>query len=84
MYREGPDPLFSVLIHRNSQSRLYIDCKIADGNLDKSITCIPGYENVLRIRDLPSICRVEKADDPVLNFYMRETIVQSMFKIAVV
>ncbi|TXG58720.1 hypothetical protein EZV62_016549 [Acer yangbiense] len=44
-----------------------------DGNLDKSITCIPGYENVLRIRDLPSICRVEKADDPVLNFYMRET-----------
>ncbi|KAK1562255.1 hypothetical protein Q3G72_008895 [Acer saccharum] len=44
-----------------------------DGNLDKSITCIPGYENVLRTRDLPSICRVEKADNPILNFYMRET-----------
>ncbi|KAK3226251.1 hypothetical protein Dsin_006113 [Dipteronia sinensis] len=44
-----------------------------DGNLDKSITCIPGYENVLRSRDLPSICRVEKAEDPLLNFYIRET-----------
>ncbi|KAK4833323.1 hypothetical protein QYF36_002775 [Acer negundo] len=44
-----------------------------DGNLDKPITCIPGYENVLRSRDLPSICRVEKADNPVLNFQMRET-----------
>ncbi|TXG58719.1 hypothetical protein EZV62_016548 [Acer yangbiense] len=37
------------------------------------MTCIPGYENVLRSRDLPSICRVEKADDSLLKFLMEET-----------
>ncbi|KAI9154487.1 hypothetical protein LWI28_026962 [Acer negundo] len=44
-----------------------------DGNLDKYITCIPGYENILRSRDLPSICRVEKPDDSLLKFLMEET-----------
>ncbi|KAK2657735.1 hypothetical protein Ddye_010787 [Dipteronia dyeriana] len=65
-----PSALFSNYDHLLT-SFCYIE-KIADGNLDKSITCIPGYENILRFRDLPSICRVEKADDPVLNFFMRE------------
>ncbi|KAK1562529.1 hypothetical protein Q3G72_013429 [Acer saccharum] len=45
-----------------------------DGNLDKSITCIPGYENVLlRRRDLPGYCRVENDDDPVLQFFIEQT-----------
>ncbi|KAK1563854.1 hypothetical protein Q3G72_033960 [Acer saccharum] len=49
------------------------DAPIPDGNLDKSITCIPGYENVLRSRDLPGFCRVEKPENSFLKFFMRET-----------
>ncbi|XP_031279001.1 7-deoxyloganetic acid glucosyltransferase-like [Pistacia vera] len=44
-----------------------------DENLEKPISCIPGLENVLRRRDLPGICRFEKADDPVLQFFVKET-----------
>ncbi|KAK3226255.1 hypothetical protein Dsin_006117 [Dipteronia sinensis] len=45
-----------------------------DGNLDKPITCIPAYENVLlRRRDLPGFCRDENADDPVLQFFLEQT-----------
>ncbi|KAJ0028160.1 hypothetical protein Pint_35286 [Pistacia integerrima] len=44
-----------------------------DENFDKPISCIPGLENVLRRRDLPGICRFENADDPVLQFFVKET-----------
>ncbi|KAK0585763.1 hypothetical protein LWI29_033747 [Acer saccharum] len=43
-----------------------------DENLDKYITCIPGYENVLRSRDLPNICRVENPGYSFLDFFIRE------------
>ncbi|XP_044474243.1 7-deoxyloganetic acid glucosyltransferase-like [Mangifera indica] len=44
-----------------------------DENLDKPILCIPGLENVLRRRDLPGFCRTENADDPILQFFIKET-----------
>ncbi|KAJ0088943.1 hypothetical protein Patl1_31757 [Pistacia atlantica] len=44
-----------------------------DENFDKPISCIPGLENVLRRRDLPGICRFENADEPVLQFFIKET-----------
>ncbi|XP_044473141.1 7-deoxyloganetic acid glucosyltransferase-like [Mangifera indica] len=44
-----------------------------DENLDQPISCIPGLENVLRRRDLPRIRRFENADDPMLQFFIRET-----------
>ncbi|KAL5809203.1 hypothetical protein ACOSQ3_029894 [Xanthoceras sorbifolium] len=44
-----------------------------EDNLDKPITSVQGLENVLRRRDLPIICRVEEADDPVLQFFIGET-----------
>ncbi|XVE76470.1 hypothetical protein DITRI_Ditri12bG0175800 [Diplodiscus trichospermus] len=40
-----------------------------DKDMDKLVTCIPGLENVFRNRDLPSICRVERADHPLLEFF---------------
>ncbi|KAK1561856.1 hypothetical protein Q3G72_001959 [Acer saccharum] len=43
-----------------------------DENLDKYITCIPGYENILRNRDLPNICRVENPGYSFLDFFIRE------------
>ncbi|KAI9154019.1 hypothetical protein LWI28_019971 [Acer negundo] len=43
-----------------------------DENFDKSITCIPGYENVFRSRDLPGICRVENPGYSFLDFFIRE------------
>ncbi|KAJ0088941.1 hypothetical protein Patl1_31755 [Pistacia atlantica] len=48
-------------------------------NLDKPISCIPGLENILRRRGLPGICRFEKADDPILQFFIRETSAFSSF-----
>ncbi|XP_031277385.1 7-deoxyloganetic acid glucosyltransferase-like [Pistacia vera] len=50
-----------------------------DENLDKPISCIPGLENIIRRRDLPGICRFEKADDPILQFFIRETSAFSSF-----
>ncbi|KAL5807014.1 hypothetical protein ACOSQ4_029747 [Xanthoceras sorbifolium] len=43
-----------------------------DENMDKSITCIPGFENVLRRRDLPTMCRVKTAEDPLLHFFIEQ------------
>lgn len=43
-----------------------------DGDMDQPVTCIPGLENLLRFRDLPSICRRE-AGDPVIDFFINET-----------
>ncbi|KAE8684787.1 UDP-glucosyl transferase 85A3 [Hibiscus syriacus] len=45
---------------------------VQDKDMDKLVTCIPGLENVLRRRDLPSICRVQKAGDPILEFFIKE------------
>ncbi|KAL4324164.1 hypothetical protein GQ457_11G007260 [Hibiscus cannabinus] len=45
---------------------------LQDKDMDKLVTCIPGLENVLRRRDLPSICRVERAGDPILEFFIKE------------
>ncbi|KAG6745210.1 hypothetical protein POTOM_051855 [Populus tomentosa] len=41
--------------------------------MDKTITCIPGLEGTLRCRDLPSICRRKEANDPILQFFIKET-----------
>ncbi|XVF08195.1 hypothetical protein REPUB_Repub06bG0205300 [Reevesia pubescens] len=46
---------------------------LQDKDMDKLVTCIPGLENVLRHRDLPGICRVETADEPILEFYISQT-----------
>ncbi|GLT41871.1 hypothetical protein SLA2020_159030 [Shorea laevis] len=42
--------------------------------MDKRLTCIPGMENVLRCRDLPCICRSEKVDNPLIQFFTDETL----------
>ncbi|KAJ6968763.1 7-deoxyloganetic acid glucosyltransferase-like [Populus alba x Populus x berolinensis] len=44
-----------------------------DVDMDKTITCIPGLEGTLRCRDLPSICRRKEANDPILQFFIKET-----------
>ncbi|CAI9766241.1 unnamed protein product [Fraxinus pennsylvanica] len=46
---------------------------VLQGNedMDKQISCIPGLENVLRRRDLPSICKLEP-DSPILQFYIAQ------------
>ncbi|XWS55624.1 hypothetical protein CRYUN_Cryun09bG0016800 [Craigia yunnanensis] len=46
---------------------------LQDKDMDKLITCIPGLENVFRRRDLPNICRIERAEDPVLEFSISQT-----------
>lgn len=45
-----------------------------DKDMDKPVTSIPGMENVLRRRDLPSITRVDKVDHPVFKFFINETL----------
>ncbi|XWS55594.1 hypothetical protein CRYUN_Cryun09bG0014100 [Craigia yunnanensis] len=45
---------------------------LQDKDMDKLVICIPGLENVFQRRDLPSICRVERAEDPVLEFYISQ------------
>ncbi|OMO97360.1 UDP-glucuronosyl/UDP-glucosyltransferase [Corchorus olitorius] len=42
-------------------------------DMDKLVTCIPGLENVVRRRDLHSVCRVKRADDPPLEFIISQT-----------
>uniref|UniRef100_A0A6N2MMY5 Glycosyltransferase n=1 Tax=Salix viminalis TaxID=40686 RepID=A0A6N2MMY5_SALVM len=44
-----------------------------DVDMDKTITCIPGLEGTFRCRDLPSICRLKEANDPLLQFFIKET-----------
>ncbi|KAJ6316199.1 hypothetical protein OIU78_019470 [Salix suchowensis] len=41
--------------------------------MEKTITCIPGLEGTFRCRDLPSICRLKEANDPLLQFFIKET-----------
>ncbi|TYI87608.1 hypothetical protein E1A91_D04G147800v1 [Gossypium mustelinum] len=46
---------------------------LPDKDMDKLVTCIPGLESVLRHRDLPSFCRLEKADDHLLyDFFIAQ------------
>ncbi|XVF08199.1 hypothetical protein REPUB_Repub06bG0205800 [Reevesia pubescens] len=45
---------------------------LQDKDMDKQVTCIPGMENVVRRRDLPGIFRVERADDPGLEFFIKD------------
>ena len=40
--------------------------------MDKPVTCIPGLENIVRRRDLPGIFRIERADDPGLEFFLND------------
>ncbi|XWS67154.1 hypothetical protein CRYUN_Cryun05aG0262900 [Craigia yunnanensis] len=46
---------------------------LQDKDMDKLVTCIPGLENVLRRRDLPGICRVDRADGPIMEFSISQT-----------
>ncbi|XVE76472.1 hypothetical protein DITRI_Ditri12bG0176000 [Diplodiscus trichospermus] len=45
---------------------------LEDKDMDKPVTCIPGLENVVRRRDLPGIFRIERADDPGLEFFIND------------
>lgn len=45
---------------------------IADKEMDKPVTCVPGMENVIRRRDLPGFFRTERADDPGLAFFIED------------
>ncbi|XVF76731.1 hypothetical protein PTKIN_Ptkin13bG0290200 [Pterospermum kingtungense] len=45
---------------------------LQDKDMDKPVTCIPGLENVVRRRDLPGIFRIERADDPGLEFFIND------------
>nr|AUI41136.1 uridine 5'-diphospho-glucosyltransferase 22 [Rhodiola rosea] len=41
------------------------------GEFDCPITCIPGLENKIRLRDLPSVCRQRNSEEnTMLQFYM--------------
>ncbi|KAL4348677.1 hypothetical protein GQ457_17G007030 [Hibiscus cannabinus] len=42
--------------------------------MDQLVTCVSGSENVLRRRDLPSICRLERVDDPLYTFYATQAL----------
>ncbi|KAE8663028.1 UDP-glucosyl transferase 85A3, putative isoform 2 [Hibiscus syriacus] len=53
-------------------SKLIEEGEVPLQDMDKLVTCIPGLENVLRCRDLPGICRVERAEDPILEFFINE------------
>ncbi|KAL0382125.1 UNVERIFIED_CONTAM: 7-deoxyloganetic acid glucosyl transferase [Sesamum calycinum] len=44
-----------------------------DSDMDRLVENIPGMERVLRVRDLPSFCRVEDAADPQLQHVVSET-----------
>jgi hypothetical protein len=41
--------------------------------MDRTVTCIPGMEGLLRRRDLPSICR-QQPNDPTLQLFIKETV----------
>ncbi|PIA54525.1 hypothetical protein AQUCO_00900818v1 [Aquilegia coerulea] len=45
-----------------------------DDEMDKAITSVPGMENFLRSRDLPSFCRAKELNDPGLQLILTETI----------
>ncbi|XP_059636366.1 7-deoxyloganetic acid glucosyltransferase-like [Cornus florida] len=44
-----------------------------DVDMDGAIDSVPGFEGVLRRRDLPGICRLKEVDDPHLQFFIRQT-----------
>ncbi|WRX23315.1 hypothetical protein QQP08_015802 [Theobroma cacao] len=46
--------------------------QVADEDMDKLVTCIPGLENVVRRRDLPGIFRIERANDPALEYFIND------------
>ncbi|XVF76728.1 hypothetical protein PTKIN_Ptkin13bG0289900 [Pterospermum kingtungense] len=42
--------------------------------MDRLVTSIPGLENVLRGRDLPGICRIDKPEGPIIfKFFINQT-----------
>lgn len=41
-------------------------------DLDRSIKCIPGFEDFLRCRDLPHFCRFQEVDHPITQFYLNQ------------
>ncbi|XP_059667889.1 7-deoxyloganetic acid glucosyltransferase-like [Cornus florida] len=45
-----------------------------DDDMDGLITCIPGFQSLLRRRDLPSFCRFESIENPVLQFFINQTL----------
>ncbi|XP_021289554.1 7-deoxyloganetic acid glucosyltransferase-like [Herrania umbratica] len=46
--------------------------QVADEDMDKLVTCIPGLENVVRRRDLPGIFRIKRANDPALESFIND------------
>lgn len=42
-------------------------------DMDRLITTVPGMENFLRCRDLPSFCRVSDVEDPILQMIITKT-----------
>ncbi|KAK8617222.1 hypothetical protein V6N13_080140 [Hibiscus sabdariffa] len=47
---------------------------LQDKDMDQLVTCISGLENVLRRRDLPSICRIDRVDDPLYTFFITQAL----------
>lgn len=45
-----------------------------DEDLDRIVTSVPGMENILRCRDLPSFCRVSDLSDGVLQYVTTQTL----------
>ncbi|KAJ4704547.1 Glycosyltransferase [Melia azedarach] len=46
----------------------------ADDDLEREIEGVPGMEGILRRRDLPHACRSKQIDDPLLQFFVNETL----------
>ncbi|KAL3837752.1 hypothetical protein ACJIZ3_022343 [Penstemon smallii] len=44
-----------------------------ESNMDKLVSSVPSMEGVLRLRDLPSFCRVENVSDSQLQHVVSET-----------
>ncbi|XP_059667887.1 7-deoxyloganetic acid glucosyltransferase-like [Cornus florida] len=75
-------PVITFRTHNASSTWLYFhienliqqgEIPFQDDDMDRPIACIPGFESLLRRRDLPSICRLEDAQNPILQFYITQT-----------
>ncbi|KAL8517419.1 hypothetical protein ACS0TY_015601 [Phlomoides rotata] len=42
------------------------------GDMDKLVACIPGLENIVRRRDLPTMCKLDP-EGPILQFFNTQT-----------
>lgn len=66
----------SIIVRRQHTCTNYNDvgyvCIFVGNDLDSPIRSAPGFGGILRRRDMPSLCRAEDINDPIIQLVLKE------------